>query len=298
MSTPSGQGPEDPLREIERRSQVFPPPPPDLDLEKARADQLAPYGFPPKPDQQLQPDEYAIWSRVFTSKLTYVQASFTFNASQLLRSGAARPRLAGTRHQDSTNWSGGYIKPRDGRMITYLYGEWVVPPVSAPASAPAGAFFSSSTWIGLDGQRRYLHSSLPQIGTAQTAIAGQLPQPPTTWFQWWSRDQQHNCFVTLPPMASTGERVGALMVVISATQVVFSMVNFDTATLLLPFTVTAPTTSLGISCGSQVRLPNGSWSAPPVLSPALRQPRRVRNSRLCLQQRNLGTASPLPGGAC
>jgi hypothetical protein len=203
------------------------------------------FGFPPRPDQTRQRAEYALWTRLFTSAQAFVQATFSAAGAQLPRSGAAGRALTGTRHRHSRNWSGGYITPRDGRMFTWLYGEWTVPPVSAPATALAGSFFSSSTWIGLDGQRRYLHSSLPQIGTAQTAIAAQPPQPPTTWFQWWARDQP-NCFVTLPLTVSPNDRVLALMVVLNATQVSFSMLNVNTATLLLPFTVTAPTTSLAI----------------------------------------------------
>jgi hypothetical protein len=225
--------------------QIFPVPDPGFNPVGSPRSELARFGFLPEPDRQVQRSEYALWSRLFFPGLTFVQASISFVGAQRVRSGAARPAMTGTRHQDSSNWSGGYIKPRNGRMFTWLYGEWTVPPVSAPPTAPAGSFFSSSTWIGLDGQRRYLHSSLPQIGTSQTAIAGQPPQPPTTWFQWWARDQQ-NCFVTLPLVVNANDQVRCLMVVLSATQVLFTMLNVNTLTLLLPFIVTAPTTSLGL----------------------------------------------------
>jgi hypothetical protein len=124
-------------------------------------------------------------------------------------------------------------------MLIWLYGSWRVPAVAPPAGAPAGSEYRSSTWIGLDGQRRYLHSSLPQIGTAQTAITGQPPQPPTTWFQWWLRNQV-TPIVTLPLSVSTHDLVRCLMIVLNDTQVLFTMLNVSTATLLLPFIVDSP----------------------------------------------------------
>ena len=242
MSTPYGQSPQDLQSEIERRARVSPDVPPEgFDPTQAEPDDLKKFGFPPKPDPQLQPAEHELWTNLFLPQLTFVRATFNFDFPDpyFLRSDFARAAASRTRHQDSPNWSGGYITPRDGRIFTWLYGTWQVPAVNAPAGAPAGSEYRSSTWIGLDGQRRYFHSSLPQIGTAQTAIAGQPPRVPTTWFQWWLRDQL-SPIVTLPLLVNTNDWVRCLMIVVSDTRVMFTMLNVSTSTLLIPFVVDSP----------------------------------------------------------
>lgn len=240
MSAPYGQSLEDLQSEIERRAHVAPDVPPDgFDPTRADPADLEKFGFPPRPDPQLQSAEYELWSNLFLPQLRFVQATFKLNVAFVLRSDFARAAARRTWHQDSPNWSGGYITPRDGRIFTWLYGTWQVPAVNAPAGAPAGHEYRSSTWIGLDGQRRYFHSSLPQIGTAQTAIAGQPPPPPTAWFQWWLRDQL-SPIVTLPLPVNTNDWVRCLMIVLSDTQVMFTMLNVNTSTLLIPFFVDSP----------------------------------------------------------
>jgi hypothetical protein len=241
MSTPYDPPLGDFQSELERRAHVRPDAPPEgFDPVHAGDDDLEQFGFPPRPDPQLQPAEYYLWTQLFTPPLTYIKATFTFTVPYFLRSGSARAAEVATRHRESGNWSGGFITPRDGRMFTWLYGSWYVPAVTPPASAAAGSEYRSSTWIGLDGQRRYVHSSLPQIGTAQTAFAGLPPQTPTTWFQWWLRDQV-TPIVTLPLPVSSTDLVRCLMIVLNDTQVLFTMLNVSTATLLLPFIVDSPT---------------------------------------------------------
>ena len=74
-------------------------------------------------------------------------------------------------------------------MFVEIRGSWQAPVVAPPTPGEIGEFHSS-TWIGLDGQRRYLNSSLPQIGTAQYVDVTAAATTFTTkaWWQWWLRD--------------------------------------------------------------------------------------------------------------
>ena len=78
---------------------------------------------------------------------------------------------ASGRRESSLNWSGAYVTPRNGRQFTEVHGRWEVPAVAVPSGTSGSPEFRSSIWIGLDGQRRYFDSSLPQIGTAQVLNA-------------------------------------------------------------------------------------------------------------------------------
>jgi hypothetical protein len=153
-------------------------------------------------------------------------------------------RVATTRRREaSLNWSGAYITPRDGQQFTEVHATWKIPPVIVPPSMPGTAEYRSSIWIGLDGQRRYCDSSLPQLGTAQFMNA---PAPQFhTWFQWWLRD---NPLTYVPAILNVevapSQRVMASLRVVNETQVHCIIKNQTTGVIFL-FTMNAPTTLSG-----------------------------------------------------
>jgi hypothetical protein len=246
------------LKEIIATTQVFAVPE-NFDPRTADAARLAELGLPPKPDRATQPELYALWWKMFSPPLRFVDAEFSFPVD--LQHDAFGPLLTGlgrgfphdsfgstqplgtpgTRYESSLNWSGGYITPKNGRMVTELYGMWQVPTPSPPAGAPANADYHSSTWIGLDGQRRYLNSSLPQIGTAQfvTLVNGQATQTINAWWQWWARGRR------LPPVGLSlavkpGDLIICSLIVINRTTVRFYIKNQTTGNFVRPFDRPAP----------------------------------------------------------
>src|SRR5262249_13962042 len=109
-----------------------------------------------------------------------------------------------TRLQKSSNWCGAGIVPNEGHQFVLLFGEWTVPkPELPPAKQRVGQLseflrqpneYHCSTWIGVDGARMYLDSSLPQIGTEQILTVdqgGRRNREYFAWFQWWARTQVH-----------------------------------------------------------------------------------------------------------
>jgi len=173
---------------------VFDPPPADFDPFSASPQQLQEFGFPPRPDPVRLPLLHMFWRRMFDpptyfEKFDLLSEDLTLVANLL--TDRLRASLGGpTRRQGSLNWSGAYVTPRDGTIFNSVHGAWQVPTPQRPGPASAGStFFSSSTWVGLDGQRRYYQSSLPQIGTGQDLdVAAVPPDQYRAWWQWWVRD--------------------------------------------------------------------------------------------------------------
>jgi Peptidase A4 family len=183
------------------RIEEFPTPPEELDLLHATADQLAEYGLPPPPNPESERELYEVWRSLFVPRPLFVAAEVVL-IEDIFRTEPRQTSVPSavavspiTRYETSQNWSGAYIEPGDARMFVQVSGRWVVPDPSPPQGAEPDQY-ACSTWVGLDGQRRYLDSSLPQIGTWQavTLAADRSKSPPETyaWFQWWARDYPDN----------------------------------------------------------------------------------------------------------
>ncbi len=117
----------------------------------------------------------------------------------------------------SQNWSGAYVHPRNGNMIIQVAGTWQVPAITMPGGPVQLLRPASSVWIGLDGQRAYFDSSLPQIGTRQEIDETGAPKV-TAWYQWWVRGQ---------PSSYDPQPVG---LVLATHDVVFCTVQMKTPT--------------------------------------------------------------------
>lgn len=141
--------------------------------------------------------------------------------------------------QKSLNWSGGYVTPRDGRSLVSVMANWTVPVVSAPTDGNASEF-QSSTWIGLDGQKFYSDSSLPQIGTKQRWSARPIPKPEySAWFQWWARGL-HLPVLDLALPVKAGDEISAILTVLDQKTVRCNLKNVSQDIILQAFDVRSP----------------------------------------------------------
>jgi peptidase A4-like protein len=183
------------------RIEDFPIPPETLDLLTATPDQLFHFGLPPRPALREEPELYAVWRSFFVPRPIFVPAEVKEIIdvfAPLVRqtpSGAAIFITGETRYETSRNWCGAYIEANDNKVLVQVSGRWAVarpsPPLGAPPPQDQPVVYACSTWVGLDGQRRYLDSSLPQIGTWQSVTVP--PNGATTvdtyaWVQWWAKD--------------------------------------------------------------------------------------------------------------
>jgi len=155
-------------------------------------------------------------------------------------------------------WSGALITPRGGQMLVGITGRWKVPRVTLPASAGTTAegkrVRSSSTWIGLDGARSYLNSSLPQIGTGQNVIVknGKMEPEYFAWHEWWCAGHfSHPIRLDLP--IKPDDWIRCTLTVDTLTRVIFHMKNETTGLEVASFPVDAPN-----------KPPVAGSSAPPI----------------------------------
>ena len=223
--------------EVNEWVHFFPQPPEGFNPLTARPEDLARYGIPPKPDPDQHPVLTRFWTKMYSLPLVFVAPP------SLEVSLPPIPREA------SLNWSGAYITPRNGQQFTEVHATWEIPLVAAPAGMSGSAEYRSSIWIGLDGQRRYFESSLPQLGTAQFVNA---PAPPFhTWCQWWLRDNPQTYDPQLLSVGvAPGQRVMASLRVVNETQV-HGIIENRTTGAILPFIMDAPTDG---SSGMQLKV--------------------------------------------
>ncbi|HKD25844.1 MAG TPA: G1 family glutamic endopeptidase [Xanthobacteraceae bacterium] len=245
------------LEEISRRAHAYPLPPADFDGLSATDAQLDQYGLPARPDQEAEPELFQYWTWLLGEPFNMVTPEF------LTPSGGAPPapvdqagrssRRNVPGRENSRNWSGLYIVPPRPNKFVHVVGSWLVPQPSVPPVLPEGAGphhdeYRSSTWIGIDGHRRYPKSSMPQIGTSQfiKADGGNISVATGAWWQWWSLDAQfppqnaNNAPVPITnfPVA-VGDEISAGLTVEPTGDVHFYIKN-QTTGLFTTFVVLAP----------------------------------------------------------
>jgi len=209
-----------------------------------------------RPDRAAEPDLFKFWSEMFEEDTVFMVPEFPDGVTisdRRFRFRRVDPErrtlalLAHRRGEDSSNWSGAYVKPMPSHRFSFVSGSWTVPKPNEPMFVPAdtdrhNCSYRSSTWIGLGGHRPYY--SLPQIGTAQRVVVenGTPRQDFGVWWQWWVRDlpQYH------VPMPITnfldvqgGDEIIACMAVECPNDVHFSIKNRRTKRFVT-FKVCAP----------------------------------------------------------
>ncbi len=199
-------------------------------------EQLLALDLPPRPDPVRQPLLHSAWLQAFGGS-NQLLAPPTFEAELVLfedptfQPDTLEDGIQTSRFETSLNWSGASIEADDERDFMAMVGIWTVPAMSSlpPVTDPTIPY-QCSAWIGLDGQRRYFDSSLPQIGTiTQADPPFGAPATAQAWTQWWDRDD------TSPPkpvILSTfkvepNDRVFAYLFVQDPLTVIMGIVNLS-----------------------------------------------------------------------
>ena len=193
MSDHEVEDPYERLAEVNRRAEGTPIPEDFRPLELAPEDReylLRRYDLPEEPAAGTS--LYTFWKELFSPPLSFHHGDLSFAdppPDDPVRT--IRMVFAGTRQQSSLNWSGASINARDGRMFTDVLATWKVPKVDFPEHGDRRAEYKSSCWVGLDGQRAYFNSTLPQIGTEQGINKVRPDSGPhaSVWVQWWPLDE-------------------------------------------------------------------------------------------------------------
>jgi peptidase A4-like protein len=212
-----------------------------VDLLRAAPATLARFDLPPRPDPVDEKMAFRIWAYFFGRRAPFVQAGIQLRSAsfQLTPGTSMSAPISQSRFETSSNWSGAFVVPTGGDMVLAIMGRWTVPKPKLPPPperAPGpNAEYACSTWIGLDGQRLYLNSSLPQIGTTQKLTVSASGPPVVScfgWFQWWERPAggpfiQFGNFPVTP-----GDEIASLIWVTGASAVLAAMLNLSTNMLV------------------------------------------------------------------
>ena len=183
------------IEQLQKRFKPFPAPEDrKFNPSEKSTEELLELGLPPKPDADLQPRLRQLWDRAFAKEMTVIPFCSTnrrcWPFSQMRSRQVDEMPIQETRFEISSNWSGVYITANGDRQFMQIWGVWIVPEqVDLPPveyQGPSNLPYVCSNWIGLDGQRRYLNSSLPQMGTA-TTLNSSGPPTAEAWTQWWAR---------------------------------------------------------------------------------------------------------------
>lgn len=247
--------------DLQNRFHAFAVPSEVFDPSSASPALLRKYGLPPRPDPDRQPFLRQTWNRGFGAPLTLQK--FRFNRDLVQETTyRLQPRqsdylpVAETNFETSSNWSGAYITANRDRQFLQIWGIWTIPPnlqlPPLPFQGPAGVDYVCSNWIGLDGQRLYFDSSLPQIGTVSTLQANGNTTA-EAWTQWWARGIANTAPLPLGLTVAPGHQVLSVLTASDPQTVIFVMVNLSTMTSMAVMG-TAPT----------VTLPDGTNATPDI----------------------------------
>ncbi len=255
--------PDSVIKDIEARFRGFQAPARPIDPTISTPDELRQFGLPPKPNSRAAPRLQKVWGRLFGRALRpqafRVQPDL-IRATQyrLFEKAEAKASFAGMNFETSSNWSGAYITANQNKRFLQVWGIWSIPGnLQLPPLAfqgPANIPYFCANWIGLDGQRRYLDSSLPQMGTVSIL----QPDGTTTaeaWAQWWARNSANTAPVPLGLAVVPGDTVACVLTAWNSTSVRGVMVNLSTSPpTAMPIMMDAP----------MVTLPDGSSVQPEI----------------------------------
>lgn len=175
------------------------------------------WGLPPRP---TNPAALQLWLDMVppAPKIIKPPAEFQFRID--MAGGVARSMAAGERDDDagnasvgtlsrgrlgsSRNWSGAAILANHGDRFIQVIGSWTVPEVR-PGNG-VGPWVCSS-WIGIDGLRRWM-KSMPQMGTTQVVgDTGENAPQYFAWWQWWLLGPTIQLPVMFPNAIAPGTKI-------------------------------------------------------------------------------------------
>lgn len=163
-----------------------------------------------------------------------------------------------SRTETSRNWSGAYITANQDKRFLQVWGMWTVPAnlklPPEPFQGPPGIEYRVANWIGLDGQRLYFDSSLPQMGTTSILQADGSTRS-EAWVQWFERGSDDPNLVPLTLTVRPGDPVLCFVTVLGAQHVVCVIINLSPPLpVLQTVCVKAP----------PIKLPDGTVAAPDI----------------------------------
>jgi hypothetical protein len=221
-------------------------PPAGFDVLTASDEQLADYGFPPRPDQGSSPEEYASWAKaMLASKTRIIPNLVQTNIFHGPARATGKSASTDEKTLDFYNWSGyvavGSAKSYGSSSFYYVESDYVVPVARQAFNACTGGWDYGSSWVGIDG---YQSNDVLQAGIEFDAYCsgGTVATFYSPWFEWFPNGEVR---ITNLPIAP-GDDYFVEVWHTSPTQGYAYLVNFNTGQdVEVGFTAPAGTTLIG-----------------------------------------------------
>ncbi len=215
----------------------------NFDPTHADDETLRKFGLPPRPNRDREPRRYELWMAMFGRALHFIEFKLSFDRLfgtdyrpffRRSRVGPPSGLASASRYETSRNRSGAYTEANADKTFVQVWGQWTVPTPAPPTGSglpdPGNQFdYQCAAWIGLDGERLYRNSSLPQIGTLQEVIVepdGTQSFKTEAWTQWWCRDDKSTRPVPIPCFpVDHGNIISCLLTVLNSHCVLLNIVN-------------------------------------------------------------------------
>jgi hypothetical protein len=160
----------------------------DFNPLTASDEELAMFGFPPRPDAEAAPEAYGSWRRaVLAAKERVIPQLETTNIVHHPNLRTSGKTEAGT--DTSLNWSGvvdlgGASAYNHSTSFRSIFATWVVPVGRQAFGACTGGTDWSFSWVGIDGHNS---KDVLQAGTESDATCNILQHESSyyAWFEWW-----------------------------------------------------------------------------------------------------------------
>jgi hypothetical protein len=191
------------------RVRTYPPAPEGFNPLTASGEELATYGFPPRPDEQTDANHYETWARAMTaakiratgeikpvatqptiSRLAVTQSPFA-PSSAVPRPvpATATPAITGPKLINSSSWSGvastnTLTKWNAKSSFSDVWGSFTVPYAQDPFGVCDGDSHDATAWIGIDGFAHGYGEQALGGGILIEAFCGEVPFYPAI-FAWY-----------------------------------------------------------------------------------------------------------------
>jgi hypothetical protein len=187
-----------------------PMPPTDMDPLSASDAELEEYGYPPRPDAQAAPEEYAHWQklvsvkRVANPKLTQT----TIFSGLPKRVSTGETTESGSVATTTTNWSAYAVTGADGTFTkndSFIFSEWLVPIAQQAFGVCNGGWDYSFQWDGFDGA--FFSGDVLQAGTEADAYCSGSTTSTyySSWIEWYPNAETR----VSAPAAQPGDVMGS-----------------------------------------------------------------------------------------
>jgi Peptidase A4 family len=201
-------------------------PPEYFDPLVATPEELATYGFPPRPDAGAEPKAYATWKKAMVASKTRITPHL--EQTNLFHGPRREPVKTSESTGTSSNWSGavdfsGATSYNSSSTFYYIIADYVVPVATQAYGVCTGSWDYSSSWVGIDGDGS---GDVLQAGSESDAYCNGSNKSTyySAWYEWYPYGEVR--ISNLP--VSPGDDIFVEVWHTSSTQGYAYMVNYNT----------------------------------------------------------------------